>query len=85
MFQLTLPEWGATGASAYSSSGSEFQLTLPEWGATSGDVPDCTLEAVSTHAPRVGSDLYIDKVKQSTLLFQLTLPEWGATSVRKTK
>ena len=56
-FQLTLPEWGATSLYHKGIAGSLFQLTLPEWGATlQASIPRST-NRVSTHAPRVGSDL----------------------------
>ena len=56
MFQLTLPEWGANDRKAATYTTLKFQLTLPEWGAT--DILEAVkpLLAVSTHAPRVGSD-----------------------------
>ncbi len=38
---------------------------------------------VSTHAPRVGSDV-IALARLAGVLFQLTLPEWGATRIRYT-
>ena len=36
---------------------SVFQLTLPVWGATGGLAATLALVAISTHAPRVGSDM----------------------------
>ena len=60
-FQLTLPEWGATIHHPPHHRAAAFQLTLPEWGATSVISVDRAHLQVSTHAPRVGSD--IDQVR----------------------
>ena len=125
LFQLTLPEWGATRISSAPAVSSMFQLTLPEWGATNGIAHpgkkwcfnsrspsgerqgkpvklrygyrfnsrspsgerltrSCHRSSncfVSTHAPRVGSDI-TTAIWRANTEFQLTLPEWGATSVR---
>ena len=59
-----------------------FQLTLPVWGATR---PTCNVgkrDAISTHAPRVGSDRWEVTGYPSSDVFQLTLPVWGATRQR---
>ena len=37
------------------------------------------LEAISIHAPRMGSDLNDLPMKKMQMLFQSTLPAWGAT------
>ena len=56
VFQLTLPERGATGAPQRSNAWRTFQLTLPERGATSVGTRRRPPLRVSTHAPRAGSD-----------------------------
>ena len=55
-FQSTLPVWGATTSRTGSTRRSEFQSTLPVWGATSLLGYLNTVENISIHAPRVGSD-----------------------------
>ena len=56
-----------------------FQLTLPVWGATRIPTGGPTVDLISTHAPRVGSDQVADHSVRLVGLFQLTLPVWGAT------
>ena len=56
-FQSTLPVWGATAKAVVSRLLVVFQSTLPVWGATHFGGGDQRHEAISIHAPRVGSDL----------------------------
>ena len=61
----------------------EFQLTLPVWGAT-GVYTDGHIQlGISTHAPRVGSDLRRLGPGLRHRAFQLTLPVWGATVLQR--
>ena len=58
-FQLTLPVWGATTNDEILQLLRKFQLTLPVWGATPLGADFFRAASISTHAPRVGSDLEI--------------------------
>ena len=55
-FQPTLPARGATQISPPDESRSRFQPTLPARGATSARNQRTPTGAISTHAPRTGSD-----------------------------
>ena len=55
-FQPTLPARGATRPSSRCPSSSAFQPTLPARGATCRDAWRYLTAAISTHAPRTGSD-----------------------------
>ena len=57
-----------------------FQSTLPVWGATIQLTYTTTVEDISIHAPRVGSDRAALRLVPRLLVFQSTLPVWGATS-----
>ena len=60
IFQSTLPGWGATTASTTAWTGtSRFQSTLPGWGATGQPHRTHRYGAISIHAPRMGSDLFV--------------------------
>ena len=63
LFQPTLPVWGATPLRRlpYEWS-SEFQPTLPVWGATGHLRPVRLARVISTHAPRMGSDVAADLI-----------------------
>ena len=80
-FQSTLPVWGATPTKAFTSSRAKFQSTLPVWGATRGMIDLAYRSGISIHAPRVGSDVGIVRMKCLHVLFQSTLPVWGATAL----
>ena len=54
-FQSTLPAWGATRCAARGLQLLQFQSTLPAWGATTASRCGCDTDAISIHAPRVGS------------------------------
>ena len=56
-----------------------FQSTLPVWGATNISEVTNVSQAISIHAPRVGSDILVAIAFRSIFLFQSTLPVWGAT------
>ena len=56
-----------------------FQSTLPVWGATAPEEIPEGADAISIHAPRVGSDLEHTKLFYQKSQFQSTLPVWGAT------
>ena len=55
-FQSTLPAWGATAPSCMDATHVIFQSTLPAWGATSAFHLNITIDDISIHAPRMGSD-----------------------------
>ena len=57
-FQSPLPVWGATISKCiyFTESLEKFQSTLPVWGATSREMTVNGVNAISIHAPRVGSD-----------------------------
>ena len=56
-FQSTLPVWGATcGTIVTGIKARLFQSTLPVWGATPSTSTSAKPQAISIHAPRVGSD-----------------------------
>ncbi len=57
----------------------EFQPTLPARGATHHRYAYSPLRAISTHAPRTGSDIRRLRIYQSPSKFQPTLPARGAT------
>ena len=65
-FQPTLPARGATSANAHQERDLIFQPTLPARGATDFRHPPERAEAISTHAPRTGSD------RQATIRWQPT-------------
>ena len=56
-----------------------FQSTLPVWGATQAAVHLLLEQAISIHAPRVGSDQCFARYLVIFNGFQSTLPVWGAT------
>ena len=56
-FQPTLPARGATAGFPAPASPSRFQPTLPARGATTDGSPAAAGRAISTHAPRTGSDV----------------------------
>ncbi len=58
LFQSTLPVWGATAMPSSVAPMLTFQSTLPVWGATQLAAQQAAGEAVSIHAPRVGSDVF---------------------------
>ena len=78
-FQLTLPEWGATPT----TSPKEVIIEGFNSRSPSGERQSCIsflcVAPVSTHAPRVGSDVFFQPIFIVRFRFQLTLPEWGAT------
>ena len=57
-----------------------FQSTLPVWGATILLASSLPGNAISIHAPRVGSDNPCCTRKSWNYRFQSTLPVWGATT-----
>ena len=56
-----------------------FQPTLPVWGATADLIREHVRHAISTHAPRMGSDGGVGRTRKDAVRFQPTLPVWGAT------
>ena len=56
-FQPTLPARGATSEFTLATAGIKFQPTLPARGATRGCAVAIPQAAISTHAPRTGSDV----------------------------
>ena len=80
-FQPTLPARGATdalGGVQYSRE-NVFQPTLPARGATLKPKSCSVAMAISTHAPRTGSDCKTLCRPHRTFVFQPTLPARGAT------
>ena len=62
------------------SASSLFQSTLPAWGATTRILQDIDTDAISIHAPRMGSDLgEFDDTDDETDI-SIHAPAWGATS-----
>ena len=57
-----------------------FQSTLPAWGATYDIYSVTSLDDISIHAPRMGSDIFAITTMRTKTRFQSTLPAWGATS-----
>ena len=56
-----------------------FQPTLPVRGATTAHFKGLMVDAISTHAPRAGSDYIMPASTLSAIKFQPTLPVRGAT------
>ena len=83
-FQSPLPVWGATISKCiyFTESLEKFQSTLPVWGATSREMTVNGVNAISIHAPRVGSDEDSAVILFCGAIFQSTLPVWGATRGR---
>ena len=52
----------------------KFQSTLPVWGATGGAIPGAGKQAVSIHAPRVGSDRLVVSENDKELSFNPRSP-----------
>ena len=82
-FQPTLPARGATGSTAPSATYGQFQPTLPARGATGRRAQDGRRHAISTHAPRTGSDETREIALEDSAAFQPTLPARGATVMRR--
>ena len=59
-----------------------FQPTLPARGATQMQMANGFAQAISTHAPRTGSDRRMHTLITGCLAFQPTLPARGATCRR---
>ena len=78
-FQPTLPARGATGNYSISAQEQSFQPTLPARGATITNSKRWTHHAISTHAPRTGSDVFPVPLAPVIKIFQPTLPARGAT------
>ena len=58
-----------------------FQSTHPVWGATAFVLCLIHIYLISIHAPRMGCDVQIIRVRVHFLGFQSTHPVWGATVV----
>ena len=83
-FQPTLPARGATFLSILYSFTLIFQPTLPARGATiQAHRVAALVAAISTHAPRTGSDQRSPSGQLTAQLFQPTLPARGATVIRR--
>ena len=78
-FQPTLPARGATPHWLQSAIGERFQPTLPARGATRMRHATPRRAAISTHAPRTGSDAAEAALRAVRAAFQPTLPARGAT------
>ena len=79
VFQLTLPERGATARTRPTRSRQSVSTHAPRAGSDIYRVLCALPRLVSTHAPRAGSDPHTEGVTVTTSEFQLTLPERGAT------
>ena len=79
IFQPTLPARGATRFISSLMSSFLFQPTLPARGATCSKSRPQQLQAISTHAPRTGSDSNRKRWTHHAKAFQPTLPARGAT------
>ena len=79
IFQPTLPARGATYAEIIQIFIFTFQPTLPARGATRRGRGKATMQTISTHAPRTGSDSASCDTLSRALKFQPTLPARGAT------
>ena len=78
-FQSTLPGWGATGTQGPAiARHHDFNPRSPD-GERPGDHSDRSGDAISIHAPRMGSDRMQSMPPPPNSLFQSTLPGWGAT------
>ena len=80
-FQPTLPARGATPHARHDGDADgRFQPTLPARGATpDGAERISRRKAISTHAPRTGSDGARTRPSRTSATFQPTLPARGAT------
>ena len=79
-FLSTLPARGATGSSAQPAARMQFLSTLPARGATLYDESEVSVDAISIHAPREGSDGTSLAITAKAFPFLSTLPARGATS-----
>ena len=80
IFQSTLPGWGATAFPWMPIAFlHDFNPRSPD-GERLRHIPfDLPVKAISIHAPRMGSDLFLVSGFHSREAFQSTLPGWGAT------
>ena len=78
-FQPTLPARGATDTTFSGVCPTSFQPTLPARGATRMRHATPRRAAISTHAPRTGSDAAEAALRAVRAAFQPTLPARGAT------
>ena len=77
-FQPTLPVRGATHSiSSQKQTSRKFQPTLPVRGATLPPLPTALHSAISTHAPRAGSDRYVPALCK-TLTISTHAPRAGS-------
>ena len=81
IFQSTLPGWGATAFPWMPIAFlHDFNPRSPD-GERLRHIPfDLPVKAISIHAPRMGSDLFLVSGFHSREAFQSTLPGWGATT-----
>ena len=79
LFQSTLPARGATAQGQTHTRRLAFQSTLPARGATRFQIQRRSLNAISIHAPRTGSDAKQIDYWAERIIFQSTLPARGAT------
>ncbi len=79
-FQSTLPVWGATCCACLGQPRSHyFNPRSPCGERLYVCRPPAPMAFISIHAPRVGSDVAVDKLELTETKFQSTLPVWGAT------
>ena len=77
-FQSTLPGWGATRHRTRNTKAWYlFQSTLPGWGATLQTMNNKESNAISIHAPRMGSDQSAD-TRQHHVSISIHAPRMGS-------
>ena len=79
-FNPRSPDGERHEATMYPLDSTAFQSTLPGWGATRNQAPTGHHNAISIHAPRMGSDKAVWSSQLWGISFQSTLPGWGATT-----
>ena len=83
-FQPTLPARGATCAASEIGGVHEFQPTLPARGATSRGGAHRPSDAISTHAPRTGSDAASVHAASAGTAISTHAPRTGSDALRRT-
>ena len=78
-FQSTLPAWGATPMIVSRCSRTRHFNPRSPRGERPCAAGDNSIDVISIHAPRVGSDRGVFRRKMIKDTFQSTLPAWGAT------
>ena len=83
-FQSTLPAWGATAKATSPVGGkSYFNPRSPHGERLARRFATMGVNAISIHAPRMGSDYHSPRIVSTRFVFQSTLPAWGATAMAR--